>query len=163
MTDSCSIRSNAITVRDPGLLFVYGTLRRGSAHAMAARLARDVQWIGPATTRGHLFRVDWYPALAPSAGGGTVLGDLVRLLNPVASMAWLDVYEDCGVDDPLPHEYGRAWISVTCAGVVREAQAYVWNRPLDGLDRIEGGDWLGSPGVPGVDNPALPGEPGCHA
>lgn len=45
------------------LLFVYGTLRRGSDHANAARLARESAWLGTGTLMGTLYRVSWHPAL----------------------------------------------------------------------------------------------------
>lgn len=136
-------RSNhgvALTVCEPALLFVYGTLRRGSVNAMAQRLASEAEWIGPATMAGRLYAVSDYPAVVPSAEG-VVTGDLFRLRDP-ASLGWLDVYEGCGADDPLPHEYARIEVRVTHDRTVYDAQAYVWNRPLKGLRAIDGGDWL---------------------
>ena len=70
------------------LLFVYGTLRRGSDHANAARLARESEWLGTATLVGTLFRVSWHPALV-LVGDDVVTGDLLRLTDPAASLPWL--------------------------------------------------------------------------
>lgn len=123
------------------LLFVYGTLRRGSDHENAARLARESSWLGNATLVGTLYRVTWHPALVLE-GEDTVIGDLLRLTDPAVSLPWLDAFESCGPDDPPPHDYRREIAEVMTAGDAVEAMVYVWNLPLDGLERIAGGDWL---------------------
>lgn len=127
-------------VMEDMLLFVYGTLRRGTGHAMARRLADEAMWLGAATVEGRLYRVDWYPALVPASG--LVVGDLFRLGRCEVSLAWIDAYEGCGADDVEPHEYRRAWIAVDCGGKRLRAQTYIWNRPLEGLSLIGSGDWL---------------------
>lgn len=125
----------------PSLLFVYGTLRRGSGHDNADRLAQQSQWLGHAQVTGALYRVSWHPALVLE-GGDRIIGDVVRLTDPATSLIWLDAFESCGADDPLPHDYRREICSVmTDAGPVR-ALGYIWNLPLTGLGRIVSGDWL---------------------
>jgi len=128
---------------DDALLFVYGTLRRGTGHPMAKRLARESEWLGPASVAGALYRVDDYPAFVP--GGGVVAGDLVRLIDPDTAFIWLDAYEGCAPSDAPPHEYRRVRVSLIGAGF--KAQTYVWNCSLDGLVRIASGDWLTRPPV----------------
>jgi gamma-glutamylcyclotransferase (GGCT)/AIG2-like uncharacterized protein YtfP len=123
------------------LLFVYGTLRRGSDHENAARLARESSWLGNATLVGTLYRVTWHPALVLE-GEDTVIGDLLRLTDPAVSLPWLDAFESCGPDDPPPHDYRREIATVMTADGAVDAMVYVWNLPLDGLERIAGGDWL---------------------
>lgn len=123
------------------LLFVYGTLRRGSTHANAARLARESEWLGHATLTGTLYRVSWHPALVLE-GDDVVTGDLLRLTDPAASLPWLDAFESCGPDDPPPHDYRREIAEVMTADGAAEAMVYVWNLPIDGLERLPGGDWL---------------------
>jgi gamma-glutamylcyclotransferase (GGCT)/AIG2-like uncharacterized protein YtfP len=123
------------------LLFVYGTLRRGSDHANAARLAAESEWLGTGSLTGTLYRVSWHPALALE-GDDTVIGDLLRLIDPAASLPWLDAFESCGPDDPPPHDYRREIAEVLTAGRAVEAMVYVWNLPLEGLERMPDGDWL---------------------
>jgi gamma-glutamylcyclotransferase (GGCT)/AIG2-like uncharacterized protein YtfP len=125
----------------PDLLFVYGTLRRGSDHPNAARLADESAWLGTATLTGTLYRVCWHPALT-LAGIDAVTGDLLRLHDPAASLPWLDAFEGCAVDDPLPHDYRRERTQVMTADGPATALVYVWNLPLGGLERIASGDWL---------------------
>jgi gamma-glutamylcyclotransferase (GGCT)/AIG2-like uncharacterized protein YtfP len=123
------------------LLFVYGTLRRGSDHANAARLAAESEWLGTATLVGTLFRVTWHPALVLE-GDDVVTGDLLRLTDPAASLPWLDSFESCGPDDPPPHDYRREIASVMTASGAVDAMVYVWNLPTGGLERMPDGDWL---------------------
>lgn len=129
----------------PDLIFVYGTLRRGSAHANAARLARESDWLGLATLGGTLYRVSWHPALVLK-GSDTVTGDLLRLHDPAASLLWLDAFESCSPDDPPPHDYRREIATVMTAAGPATALVYVWNLSVDGLERIATGDWLGAAG-----------------
>jgi len=123
------------------LLFVYGTLRRGSDHANAARLAHESEWLGRASLNGTLYRVSWHPALVLE-GADTVIGDLLRLHDRAASLRWLDAFESCGPDDPPPHDYRREMAEVATANGQANAMVYVWNLPLDGLERMVSGDWL---------------------
>lgn len=123
------------------LLFVYGTLRRGSDHANAMRLAQESAWLGTATLTGTLYRVSWHPALV-LRGSDTITGDLLRLHAPAQSLPWLDAFESCGPDDPLPHDYRREQAQATTANGKVAALVYVWNLPVTGLERIASGDWL---------------------
>ncbi len=125
------------------LLFVYGTLRRGSDHPNAHRLAGESTWAGTATLTGTLYRVSWHPALVLE-GHDTVTGDLVRLTDPALNLPWLDAFEGCAAGDPEPHEYRREVVQMVSADGPVAAMVYVWNLPVDGLERIAGGDWLAS-------------------
>ncbi len=128
-------------IQTPPLLFVYGTLRRGSDHPNAERLARESEWLDTATLTGTLYRVSWHPALVLE-GSDTVTGDLLRLTDPTASLPWLDAFENCGPDDPPPHDYRREMAEVTTTDGSVPAMVYVWNLPFEGLERMPGGDWL---------------------
>ncbi len=125
-------------------LFVYGTLRCGSRHPNATRLAREATWLGRAVVRGRLWRVAHYPGLV-APGSGIVRGDLFRL-HDEASLSWLDAYEMCGPDDPRPHCYARAAIGVRWRGRTATAATYLWVAPTRGLRAVRGGDWLATAG-----------------
>jgi len=93
---------------DGDLLFVYGSLRRGSSHHhLLQRL--HACFAGPGSVKGQLFDLGRFPgarpravdqgpataALAPEpAKPGRVAGELYRLRNPVRDLAALDRYED---------------------------------------------------------------------
>jgi gamma-glutamylcyclotransferase (GGCT)/AIG2-like uncharacterized protein YtfP len=126
------------------LLFVYGTLRRGSGTEMHRRLAAEAEFVSPATFRGRLFLVDDYPGAAPSnAASEIVHGDLYRLDQPEDSLDWIDQYEQCGDRFPAPQEYVRE-IRPVCLpdGSVREAWVYLYNHPTEGYPNSPSGDFL---------------------
>lgn len=122
-------------------LFVYGTLRAGSGHPMAARLVAAATSVARASVRGQLLEVGRYPALV--LGGETeVVGDCLRL-DPEREAKTLDVldgYEGVGDEPPL---FRRVEAEVQDAeGRRRTAWIYVWARDTEGLRAVEGGDWL---------------------
>jgi gamma-glutamylcyclotransferase (GGCT)/AIG2-like uncharacterized protein YtfP len=125
------------------LLFVYGTLRRDSGHAMGRWLAERAEWRGAAWCEAaRLYRVDWYPALVPGRAGERVRGDLYRLAEP-ATLLWreLDAFEGvAGRDDD---EYERRQGEVVLGdGKKVQAWSYWYQRSVEGLELLAGGDWL---------------------
>ncbi len=122
-------------------IFVYGSLRPGSGHPMAAWLAAHAVAEGRAQVAGRLYRVSWYPALviAGATAGERVQGELFRLPAP-ALLAELDAYEE--VRGQPDDEYRRERVTVWRDGRPAEAWAWVWQREVGGLLRVPGGDWL---------------------
>jgi gamma-glutamylcyclotransferase (GGCT)/AIG2-like uncharacterized protein YtfP len=110
------------------LLFVYGTLQRASRHPMARRLARESVWLGRATLNGKLHLPGPYPGAVLSSGRrDAVHGDVVRLPQPRAALAWLDDFEGCGTKRPEPPPYRRATVTVRMvSGEQRQAWAYLY-------------------------------------
>lgn len=121
-------------------LFVYGTLRRGSRHPLAAQLAANAKHLGEARYNGRLFRITHYPGAVPSNFPGEwVFGDLFELHDPGLLTA-LDRYEGCGPDDPQPTPYLRLLQNVSLAdGTAAETWVYVYNLPTDTRERINSG------------------------
>lgn len=127
---------------DSDLLFVYGTLRRGSGHAMAAWLADRADWLGPAACEGaRLYRVSWYPALAPGDGGEPVRGDLYRLRDPAATWPGLDAFEAMRGTDDDEYACGPCRLRLGDGRRV-DAHTYWYRLPVTGLLPLPGGDWL---------------------
>lgn len=131
-------------IDDQELLFVYGTLRHGFAGPMAARLAREARWVGPAWANGRLHRVADYPGFVPGTDG-MVRGDLFALGRPRETLDWIDRYEECAPDFPQPHEYRRLRVAVRHEAVWYEAWTYCYARDVTGLPVIAGGDFLAAP------------------
>lgn len=120
------------------LLFVYGSLRPGSGHAMSEWLQGQARHLGPAwLPDAELHRVSWYPGMV--AGTGEVRGDLFLLADPTAALPALDAFEAIqGRDDD---EYERRLCTVRCEhGEVVTAWAYWYRRPVQA--RVASGDWL---------------------
>jgi len=114
-------------------VFVYGTLRRGGSNHF--RMA-GAEFIAPATVRGRLYRIDWYPGLVADDCAGEVIGEIHRL--PAAMLHALDEYEG--------PEYRRVRMAVRCAAgdgeTPREAWVWLWTGAVSESRRIAGGDWL---------------------
>ncbi|CAN5180477.1 gamma-glutamylcyclotransferase [soil metagenome] len=121
-------------------LFVYGTLMRNSYHALARELKQRADYEGPARFNGRLYRVTHYPGVvASSAPEDWVFGD-VYTLRDRDLLTELDRYEGCGPDDPPPTQYLRLLQSVMLpSGPAVEAWIYIYNRPIDRLQRIVSG------------------------
>jgi gamma-glutamylcyclotransferase (GGCT)/AIG2-like uncharacterized protein YtfP len=124
-------------------LFVYGTLRRQSAHPMREVLSRHARWIGAGRFAGLLFDLGEYPGAVPDPSGSRwVVGDLYRMEEPERLLPILDAYERCAPAERAP-EYRREVRDVLGPGgeTVR-AWVYLYNRPVDGRARIASGDYL---------------------
>lgn len=118
------------------LLFVYGTLRRGSSHEMALWLAREAECLGEGEVQGRLVRVSYYPGLV--AGENRVKGDVYR----VRPELWqkLDAFEE--VRGRVDDEYRREKVEVATLQGSLTAWVYWYQRGIEGLEVIEGGDWF---------------------
>lgn len=142
MLPPCVAHENDCSMTNTPFLFVYGSLRPGSGHAMADWLRAQAEWRGRAGLEAaRLYRVDWYPALVPGVAGERVQGDLYRLAAPERAWPVLDEFE--GVRGGEDDEYARAIATVTGPDGVRvEAWVYWYRHPVQGLAPVAGGDWL---------------------
>lgn len=124
-------------------LFVYGTLRAGSATGAHRHFLAGAERLGTGWARGRLVRVNQrYPGFVPDPDGGWVLGELYRLPHS-AALRQLDDYEGCGLRHPRPREYRRESLSVQRAsGETLRAQTYVYNWPVGRLATLNSGDFL---------------------
>ncbi len=127
-------------------LFVYGTLMRASGHPMAARLGSQSLYLGPARIAASLYDLGSYPGAVPSdKARDSVHGDVVKLLRPAATLAWLDKYEGCGADAPEPQAYERVIAPVVLrAGETRDAWVYFYKMPVHRARRVPHGRFLRS-------------------
>lgn len=130
-----------MSVEGGTFLFVYGTLRTGFDGAMARRLRTEARHVGIAHAKGGLYRVDGYPGLAPGSEG-VVTGDLFELKDAAFTLSWLDDYEECSPAYPAPQEYRRVMVQVKGEAGPVMAWAYIFAHEVDGLARIESGDFL---------------------
>lgn len=120
------------------LLFVYGSLRRGSAHPMAMLLASNADYLGGASINGIAYLIDWYPGLVPCRDPlRRVGGDLYRMHAPDRLFPMLDEYEECTPGHPAPHEYRRTVAPVLHGARTVHAWTYFYNRPVEGLDILQ--------------------------
>jgi gamma-glutamylcyclotransferase (GGCT)/AIG2-like uncharacterized protein YtfP len=83
-----------------GLLFVYGTLKRGGEHHRELSAHRP-RFLGEGRIRGRLFRIkgESYPGAAPTTSRRYVRGELYELTSPQKALKKLDEFE--GTDEGL--------------------------------------------------------------
>ena len=107
-------------------IMVYGSLRQkqGNSHWMT-----NAQFLGNYDLEGYaLYDLGYYPAVV--AGEGSIHGEVYRIDAEILSE--LDELKDNGGDYKrvlVPTSYGSAWM-------------YLYLQSVDGLKRIESGDWL---------------------
>ncbi len=87
-------------------LFVYGTLKRRSRHAMARRLAQSARYVGAATIAGRLYHLGRFPGLKePRFAEDRVHGDVYDLgANAEPTLREMDAYENAESPPPTPYE-----------------------------------------------------------
>jgi len=131
-------------VAKPIYLFVYGTLRKGGGSPLHELLATQAHFEGEAKWPGVLYQISTYPgAVASRQPAQHVRGELYALADAVRAFELLDAHEECGATDPQPHLFVRQRHPVTtAAGHSVKAWLYVYNRRVDGLRKIDSGDWL---------------------
>ena len=113
-------------------IFVYGTLRRDGSNA---HRLRDGHFVAPASVRGRLYRISWYPGIVLDPHGDPIHGELWDI--PAAIMPELDAFEG--------PEYRRLQTAVAMHSdppQTTNAWLWEWLHPTDHLTRIPHGDWL---------------------
>jgi|GEM_PF-55265 len=153
-------------------LFAYGTLLHATGYPdVDAAMAAGTRDLGPASIPGYLYSLGAYPAAVspkaqnlplPETGSepqARIHGRLLEVNDPAALFAVLDAYEDFDARHPAaaefaPYEVEAEPESPPIAGFPDSAVAlpaspagipcrvYLYRRPVNGLPRIEDGDWL---------------------
>lgn len=118
------------------LLFVYGTLRRGSSHPLAQRLAETAEYAGEARAQGELYWAhEDFPGLALTQDEQTYTkGDLYLLPDP-ALLDVLDAYEGSS------YERRRLPVESFTMGPAA-AWVYIYLPQPNADQRIASGDFL---------------------
>lgn len=126
------------------LLFVYGSLRRGSAAPIQAWLAARAHWCGPAQIRGRLYSLGAYPGLVSAVTGHEwVNGDLYRIQGGRRAWRQLDAHEGIAEHLAMPQEYRRLRRAIRRHdGRHCTAWVYLYNRSRRDRERIRDGDYL---------------------
>ena len=127
-------------------LFVYGTLRKGSANPHAVFLHSRCRHTGTARMPGRLFRsTATYGALYEPGSNTKVLGDLLELPAAAAQeiLTSLDRYEGIGPGMPRPHPFRRDVVQVEREdGEMVECWTWLYNLPTKGCSLVRHGDAL---------------------
>ena len=134
-------------------LFVYGTLMRDASGVFGQterdRLRAESTSVGPATMQGKLYDLGQYPGLVIGPDGGAVQGEIITLVDPDRTLAWLDLYEgvepsQSGVDGIPSPEYVRRPVAVSLYnGELCKAWVYAYIGPLRGARLLPEARWTG--------------------
>lgn len=126
------------------LLFVYGTLRRGSHHPMARLLALHAPYLGAGHLNGRLYRLGRYPGAAISQHPNDwVRGDVFEMKVPQALLARMDRYEGLASGRKRLGEYQRAIAAIHLDnGSIRQAWVYLYKLSVNRRKRMITGDYL---------------------
>lgn len=114
---------------DCELLFVYGSLRSSSTHAMARVLAENATLLGQGVLQAELLQISWYPGavLSPDPASA-VSGEVYRLKHTAGFLPQLDRYEECGSEFPQPWEFIRQCCPIRMAdGTTLSCWVYLYN------------------------------------
>ncbi|MCQ8118348.1 gamma-glutamylcyclotransferase family protein [Methylomonas rosea] len=123
-------------------LFVYGTLRRNRQNQRQHPFLDACDFISSASAFGELYEISGYPG-AIAGGTALITGEIYLMQDPERTLSALDIYEECAAHFPQPHEYIRRELQVSLpGGQTVSAWIYLYNRSLDGLIRIDDGDYL---------------------
>ncbi len=131
---------------DPLLLFVYGTLRRGSNNLMAERLASEATYVGDATVAGVLYDTGAFAACVASPDpADRVFGEVwaLRASSADALLVLLDQYEGFAADERFGSLFLRMRVPVRFEdGSEGEAWIYQYNESLHSATPVPSGDWM---------------------
>jgi gamma-glutamylcyclotransferase (GGCT)/AIG2-like uncharacterized protein YtfP len=143
--------SRPVAVVDEVRVFVYGTLRRDARGPTQSALTRDWSFEGYGTIEAELYDFGAYPgAIASSAPGAKVRGEIYAIPDAAETLALLDHYEGCGPGHEQPHEFTRAVADVALeSGGAARAWVY-WYQPEPRGRRLPSGDYLERTGPGGV-------------
>ena len=126
------------------LVFVYGTLRPRWGHELGRKLGHQGDFKGRAFVSGALYDYGDYPVAIPSVvRGNQIHGELFDL--DAGSSIWreLDDYEDYHPSAPTESLFERCETRVFLAsGLEALGQVYWFRGSVEGLRRIESGDYL---------------------
>lgn len=115
------------------LIFIYGSLRRGSAGSMAARFPR-AGFIAEANVPGKLYDLGAYPGLQLSNSDSTVSGEVYEIDDETLTL--LDEFE-------ASSHYHRAQCEIHLGTETRKCWTYEPDPSFYSLRRlITSGDWI---------------------
>jgi gamma-glutamylcyclotransferase (GGCT)/AIG2-like uncharacterized protein YtfP len=121
------------------LLFVYGTLLQ-PGNQLADYLARHCKYLHHGKIKGTLYDIGEYPGLIINYTLGYVYGSIYETDDEALKL--IDDYEGYGEDQDIPNLYLRKLRLIETENGPVDAWVYIYNHPVEGLDKIPSGDYL---------------------
>ena len=124
-------------------LFVYGTLRPSFGHPLGLALAREGGFQGIAQVPGSLYDYGEYPVAIPdSTGCEKLVGEVFAIPSDHSLISELDLYEDYHPTNPQQSLFVRSEVAATFSnGECRDVEIYWYQASVEGLPRIDSGDY----------------------
>lgn len=129
-------------------LLLYGSLSRQEPKHNELGLDKSLEFVGLREVSGSLYDLGEYPGII--LGRGVVLAELFKIRD-MSILSRLDEYEEYDDANPANSLFRRTTVQMAryrsrLANRVRgnpmiDAWVYIYNRPIDGKERIEGRSW----------------------
>lgn len=123
------------------LLFIYGTLLNHN-NEFAVYLKEHSHFFANGKVRGKLYDIGEYPGAILDNGDEYIYGVILQIEDPEVVFLEIDDYEGYGDEQPEPNEFIRVSVDVETAREIVTCYLYVYNLPVDGLQKIEGGRYV---------------------
>lgn len=123
------------------LLFIYGTLLNHN-NDFAVYLKEHSHFFANGKVKGKLYDIGEYPGAILDDGDEYIYGVILLINDPEVVFLEIDDYEGYGDEQPEPNEFIRISAEVKTAAEMVNCYLYVYNLPIDGLQKIEGGRYL---------------------
>lgn len=115
------------------LVFVYGTLRRGSTHAMSIRFPKS-RFVAEAKVSGSLFDLGAYPGFLLDDSNSLVVGEVYEVDDE--TLKELDDFESSS-------HYWRKQVKIALETQTKKCWIYAPNpEAVSGRTPIASGDWI---------------------
>ena len=115
------------------LVFVYGTLRRGSAGAMSIKFPKS-RFVAEAKVSGSLFDLGVYPGFLHDGSNSLVVGEVYEVSDE--TLKELDDFESAS-------HYWRKQVKISLGAHTKKCWIYAPNpEALAGRTPITSGDWI---------------------
>lgn len=123
------------------LLFIYGTLLNHN-NDFAVYLKDHSHFFANGKVRGKLYDIGEYPGAVLDDSDEYIYGVILQIDDPEVVFLEIDDYEGYGDEQPEPNEFIRILTEVETATEIVACYVYVYNLPVDGLQKIEGGRYV---------------------
>ena len=123
------------------LLFVYGTLLNHN-NEFAVYLKEHSHFFANGKVKGTLYDIGEYPGAVLDDGDEYIYGVILQIDDPEVVFLEIDDYEGYGDEQREPNEFVRISTDVETASEIEHCYTYVYNLPVDGLKKIEGGRYV---------------------
>jgi gamma-glutamylcyclotransferase (GGCT)/AIG2-like uncharacterized protein YtfP len=123
------------------LLFIYGTLLNHN-NEFAVYLKEHSHFFANGKLRGRLYDIGEYPGAVLDDSDEYIYGVILQVDDPEVVFLEIDDYEGYGDEQPEPNEFIRISADIETASEIVHCYTYVYNLPVGGLEKIEGGRYM---------------------